>query len=57
MGGNQTTVVTTAGAGAAAVIVLWLLTFYQPALMEAAPAGLEGAIVVLFSAIFGWFAP
>lgn len=54
MGGNDTTVTTMTLAGSAAVIALWVMGYYQPDLMASAPAGLEGAIIVLFSAVIGW---
>ena len=52
--GNQTTVTTVSLAAGAATVSLWLLGYFQPELMAAAPVGLEAAITGIFAAVVGY---
>ena len=52
--GNQTTVGTVTLAAGSATIALWLLGYFQPELMDAAPVGLEAAITGVFAAVVGY---
>jgi len=46
---GSTNVQVIGGAGAFALIVIWLLSFFFPELMETAPTGLEAGLTVLFT--------
>ena len=52
--GNNTTVITTGLAAGLATVALWLLGYFQPDLMAAAPTGLEAAITGIFTAAVGF---
>ena len=54
---TQTNVQTVGLAAGATVIVMWLLGFYQPALMSTAPTGLEAAITGVITCVAGYFLP
>jgi len=54
MGGNQTTVVTIGTASGITTILFWLIGFYQPELMAAAPAGVEAGVTGIVAATTGW---
>jgi hypothetical protein len=47
--GTQHKTMATAAAGSVATIVIWLLHFYQPELMDTAPTGLEAALTTLIA--------
>ena len=47
----------TAAAGAAATVLLWLLSYFQPGLMDTAPVGLEAALTTLIAAIAARLTP
>ena len=51
---NQTTVTTVSLAAGVATVTLWLLGFFQPELMAAAPVGLEAAITGIFASVVGY---
>lgn len=42
-------------AGGFAVLVLWLVSFYSPELMEAAPTGVEAALTTVIAYIAARF--
>ena len=55
---NSKTNVTVVGiAGGAATIILWLLGFFQPELMNEAPTGLEAAITTVIAGVAAYVLP
>jgi hypothetical protein len=54
---TQTNVQTVGMAAGATVIVMWLLAFFQPALMSTAPTGLEAAITGVIACVAAYILP
>lgn len=46
---SQRKATATAAAGAAATVVIWLLSYFAPGLMETAPTGIEAAFTTLIA--------
>lgn len=56
-GGQATSITAVLVAGAFSTIVLWLLTYFAPALMATAPASIEQAFGIILTAAICYFLP
>ncbi len=57
MGGNQSSVTAVGVAGAMATVIMWLLGFFAPGLMDTAPVGLEAAFTAILMAALCYWLP
>lgn len=55
--GQETTVTMVGFAGAVTAVLLWLLSFFAPALMMTAPPGLEAAFTTILACAVCYLAP
>lgn len=55
--GSKTSVPVVAVAAGAVSVLMWLVGYYEPGLMDALPAGGEGAIVGGLSVVISWITP
>lgn len=56
-GGNTTSVTVVGFAGGATVILFWVLGYFAPMFMMAAPAGVEAACTTVLVGLICYFAP
>lgn len=56
-GGNTTSVTVVGFSGGATVLLFWVLGFFAPAFMAAAPAGVEAALTTVLVGLICYFAP
>lgn len=57
MGGNTTSVTVVGFAGAASTLLFWVVGFYAPVFMAAAPPGVEAATTTVLVGLLCYFLP